>query len=335
MRLFGVVWCILLLAGSFCNAVEIASSSDVIAIKKIDGPVLDGKVNAQEWEDAALLEFNFTFANGQSYRAKVYLGHNATHFFVGAILFNVGPNPSTVPDYVVRPDGFYIYFDVDNDGELTTPEDAKGLLNFIGVYQSQVFWSQSISKDGFWDSTEYPPFVRFWHARRPEVEGKIFWTPDENAWMAHGKLHDITTHGSGSYNASFGDQHFEFYFSLNSNDTLTDGLHLKTGEAITMGFALEYYRQGYELENGTVIPDLYDFWPGEGFTPNVLINASAYAKMSIDLRTIRNDFPDLRTLFFIITIIALSIILVVSFQVKSKKQHLSDPKNFKNLYTNK
>lgn len=267
-----------------------------------------------EWMNATFLDFSFTFSNGESYRANVYLGHNDTHFFVGTVLFNVGPNPSTVPDYVTRPDGFYIYFDVDNDGNLTSPEDAKGLLNFIGIYHGEIFWSQSISKDGFWEPVEYPPSVQFRHEARPEVEGKILWTSDENAWMAHGKIHNTSTHGCGGYYGGFGgDEHFEFFFSLNSNDTLSDGLHLKTGEAKTLGFALEFYRQGYELENGTIIPDLYDVWPGEGFTPNVFINASEYAKMFIDLSLPMNDLLNSRILFITITIVVLAIILAAVY----------------------
>lgn len=47
-----------------------------------------------------------------------------------------------------------------------------------------------------------------------------------------------STHGlGGCYD---GDQHFEFYFSLNSDDMLSDGLHLKTGETKTVRFALEF-----------------------------------------------------------------------------------------------
>jgi hypothetical protein len=297
--------------GNICAFFETTASSNVIEIKRINSPLFDGNVGAPEWVNAALLDFNFTFANGQSYKANVHLGHNSTHFFVGAILFDVGPNPSTVPDYVTRPDGFYIYFDIDNDGNLTSPEDAKGLLNFIGIYHGEVFWSQSISEDGFWESAEYSPSLQFRHEARPEVEGKILWTSDVNAGIAYGKAYDISTHGSGSYSASFGDQHFEFCFSLNSNDTFADGLHLKTSEAKTLGFVLEFYRQGYELENGTIVPDLYDFWPGEGFTPNVFINASEYAKMLIDLSLPTNDLLNSRILFITITVIVLAITLAV------------------------
>ncbi|MDH7607448.1 MAG: hypothetical protein QHH12_06790 [Candidatus Bathyarchaeota archaeon] len=308
--------------GNVCAAIEKAPSLDVIEIKKINSPfVWDGNVNDPEWMNATFLDFNFTFANGKSYRANVYLGHNGTHFFVGAILFNVGPNPTTVPDYVTRPDGFYIYFDVNNDGKLTPPEDAKGLLNFIGVYHGQTFWSSSISKDGFWDSEKDPLAVQFWHERRPEVEGEILWAPDENAWPPE-KVHYSSTHGSGGYYD--GDQHFEFYFSLNSDDMLSDGLHL-TGGAKTVGFALEFYRQGYDLENGTRIPDLYDFWPGEGFTPNVFVNPSEYAKMFINLKTqTNNPLDNLRILFITLTagtILILIIFGTISRKIKTKSCH--------------
>lgn len=314
VRLLLVVICCLSLVIGNCCHVTLEASPVVIEIKKINSPfVWDGNVNDPEWMNATFLDFNFTFANGKSYRANVYLGHNGTHFFVGAILFNVGPNPTTVPDYVTRPDGFYIYFDVNNDGKLTTPEDAKGLLNFIRVYYGRTYWSSSIPTDDFWDSESNPVSVQFWHKRRPEVEGEIRWEPDENAWLP-GKIHYASTEGAGGYYD--GDQHFEFYFSLNSEDTLSDGLHLTSG-AKTMGFALEFYRQGCELENGIMNPDLYDFWPGEGFTPNVFINASEYAKMFIDLGTQTSNSPDLRVLFVIV--MAVTILILIVFDIISRK----------------
>ena len=306
MRLLGVVWCALLLTGGFCSVAEPSGSKDAILIKKIDNPIFNGKVDDPEWASATLLDFNFTFANGESHRANVYLGHNGTHFFVGAVLFNVGPNPFTVPDKVVYPDGFFIYFDVDNDGELTQPEDAKGLLNNIGVYHGQVYWAMALPTDRFWESVEYPPSVRNWHERRPEVDGKIMWTADENIAASN-----ISTHGRGYYEDGFsGDEHFEFFFPLSNKDTLSDGFQVKTGEAKTMGFALEFYRQGYDLENGTRIPDLYDFWPGNDFTPNVFINASDYAKLLIKVETAESITFDLRTLFIAAIIITILIILV-------------------------
>jgi hypothetical protein len=314
-----VVICYLSLLMRNCCAVAEKPSLDVIEIKKINSPfVWDGNVNDPEWVNATFLDFNFTFANGKSYRANVYLGHNGTHFFVGAILFNVGPNPVTIPDYVVRPDGFYIYFDVNNDGKLTMPEDAKGLLNFIGVYHGRTYWSSSIPKDGFWDSKSNVVDLEFWRKRRPEVEGEIRWEPDENAWPPE-KVHYTSTHGRGGYYD--GDQHFEFYFPLNSDDMLTDGLHL-TGGAKTLGFALEFYRQGCDLENGTRVPDLYDFWPGEGFTPNVFINASQYAKIFIDIGTQTSNPPYSMILFVALTVVTILIIFgIISRKIKTKFCH--------------
>ncbi|MEM3874871.1 MAG: hypothetical protein QXU45_07055 [Candidatus Bathyarchaeia archaeon] len=231
-------------------------------------------------------------------------------------MFNVGPNPYTVPDYVTRPDGFYIYFDVDCDGKLSTPEDAKGLLNFIGIYHGKTFWSQSISKDGFWPPTAYQ--ASKWKEARPEMEVECLWDDDVNAGVYYKKPYDISTHGSGGYYN--GDQHFEFCFPLNSNDTFADGLHLKTGETKIMGFALEFYRQGYYLENGTYIPDLYDYWPGEGFTPNVIANASEYAKMSIDLSTPNNRLSSQLLLAILaITLLTATTALSIKF-IKAKRR---------------
>lgn len=318
-KLSVIILCSLLLIENAHTQIKIAASSDALEIKKINTPVFDGKLNDQEWINATLLDFNFTFKNGESHRAKVCLGHNTTHFFVGAILFNVGPNPYTVPDKVTRPDGFFIYFDVDNDGELTSPEDGKGLLNFIGIYHEQIFWSQSISKDYFWDPTEYPSALQSWREARPEIEGKILWDDDINAGVYYGESYDVSTHGIGSYSDGLiGDEHFEFCFSLNSNDTFADRIHLKTGEVKILGFALEFYRQGYYLENSTRVPDLYDFWPSEGFTPNVMINASEYAKMSIDLRT-QNSSLDLRIILTVIATVLIFVILTVIFYVKFKR----------------
>jgi hypothetical protein len=87
-----------------------------------------------------------------------------------------------------------------------------------------------------------------------------------------------------------------------------------------MGFALEFYRQGYYLENGTAIPDLYDLWPGEGFTPNVLIDASQYAQMHIDLGKPNNSQNVIRWLP-VVAIIAIAIIsaIIFIFLKKAKK----------------
>ncbi len=258
-----------------------STPNNVILIKEIDELILDGKVDDSAWADATLLDFNFTFANGQDHRANVHLAHNSTHFFVGAILFHVGPNPFSVPDEMVLPDGFLIYFDVFNDGRLESPEDAKGLLNFIGMRHGQTYLAFSLKLDWFWDSVEYPPSLQDWHDRRPDVSNKILWTPDDNI-----ETSDVSTRGVGFYdNGSTGDQHFEFCFPLSNSDKVTDGLQVAEGETRPIGFALEFNRQGYEPDEGVRIPDLYDFWPGTGFTPDVGITPSDYARLSFSSET--------------------------------------------------
>jgi hypothetical protein len=304
--------------GNFCMPVGTSTFSEVIEIKKVSGITCDGNVNDPEWMNATLLNFNFSFVNGQSYRATVFLGHNGTHFFVGVYVFHVGPNPFSVPDKVTRPDGFFIYFDVSDDGKLAAPEDAKGLLNFLVMYHGQIFGTDSTNADDFWEPMEDPETIKYWRERRPEINEPVLWSPDENAGE------NVEVFGHGEYTNL--DETFEFCFPLNSNDTLADGLHIKTGEAKTMGFALEFYRQGYYLENGTAIPDLYDLWPGEGFTPNVLIDASQYAQMHIDLGKPNNSQNVIRWLpvVAIITIAVISAMIFI-FLKKAKKSKSERP----------
>jgi hypothetical protein len=308
------------MTGNVCIVIKVSSSLNVIEVQRVKAPVLDGKIEDLEWMNATFLDFNFTFANGESHRANVYLGHNDTHFFVGAIIFNVGPNPFSVPDKVTRPDGFFIYFDVDNDRKLTSPEDAKGLLNFLVMYHGQIFGTDSINEDGFWKPMEDPDTIKYWRERRPEINEPVLWSPDENV----GGNADVFGHGEYTNL----DETFEFCFPLNSNDTLADGLHIKTGEAKTMGFALAFHRQGYYLENGTAIPDLYDLWPGEGFTPNVLVNASQYAHMHIDLGK-PNNFQNVIRWLPVVAIIAMAIAVIFIF----KKQKTNSERNKNSLET--
>jgi len=309
MRLLIIAWCVFLTLS--CSIFR-AAYGDEILIRRFSGAVLDGRVDNQEWADATLLNNNFTFVNGQTYRAKVYLGHNGTHFFVGAIIYDVGPNPFSIPDKVTRPDGFIIYFDVDNDEKLTAPEDAKGLLNFLVMYHGQMFGTDSINVDDFWEPTEDVDIIKSWRERRPEINGNVLWSPDENAGG------NAEVFGQGEYinlDDDNLDETFEFCFPLGSNDTVADGLHIKTDEAKTMGFALEFYRQGCYLENGTAVPDLYDLWPGDGFTPNVLINASQYAQLYIDTRKSNNSQNVIRWLL-VVSIIAIAVIAVMILHFK-------------------
>jgi hypothetical protein len=139
-----------LIIGHICTCLAGPSSSDAIKINWIESPKLFSDVTEPEWVNATFLDINFTFSNGQSYNARVYLGHNGSNFFVGAIIYGAGPNPYTVPDYVTRPDGFHIYFDVNNDENLTSPEAGRGILNFIGAYQGNISWDNSLSRDHFW-----------------------------------------------------------------------------------------------------------------------------------------------------------------------------------------
>jgi len=276
-------------------------------------PVFDGIVKEDEWVDAAKLEFNFTFATGESHKADVYLVRNDSHFFAGVIIRDLGPNPFTVPDKAVFPDGFEIYFEVDNDGKLTQPEDGKGQLNFIGFRNGSVYFDTAISKDSFWESPPYPGTVSSWQLHRPEINGEVSWTSDENV-----KASDISVHPSGYYSGGIsGDEHFEFTFPLTSNDTVADGFQVSEGESKIMGFALEFYRQTYSYENGTEGQDLYDYWPGEGFTPNVIINPSEWAKLSIGLGTATNNFLDPRIILTIVAIII--IILIISMWIAKHK----------------
>ena len=276
----------------------------------------------QEWINATFLDVNFTFSNGKSYNAHVYLGHNETHLFVGAIIFKAGPNPYTVPDYVTRPDGFQIYFDVNNDANLAAPEAGRGLLNFIDIYQGNISWDDSVSKDYFWAPTYDPDQTKYWHESRPEIEGEYRWYDVANAGNLYNKPYNISSLGRGSYHGGFndGDEHFEFCFPLNSEITFSNRLQLKAGETKTMGFCLEFYRQGFYFENGTRVPDLYDYWPGEGFTPNVVTNASQYAKMTVDLSLASNASPNSTILVVATTIAVLTIVLIVFWRKTTRRR---------------
>ncbi len=303
MKLLNIFFCGLLLITSSSLIFRTSAPNHVTLIKEINAPVLDGRVDDSAWLNATLLDLNFTFINGQNHRANVHLGHNGTHFFVGAIIFLVGPNPFSVAEEMVLPDGFLIYFDVQNDGKLSPPEDAKGLLNFVGVRHSQIYLSMSLSLDWFWDSAEDLPFLQNWGERRPSVSNSVLWTPDENIAASN-----ISTCGMGYYSGGLtGDQHFEFCFPLSNNDKIADGLQVATGETRTMGVALEFFRQGYEPEDGVRIPDLYDFWPGDGFTPNVSTTPSEYARVLLNYE---GQFGSLNFgILFIVVVIAVSIIL--------------------------
>jgi hypothetical protein len=281
---------------------------------------MDGFFENPQWANATFLDFNFTFVNEESYKANVYLGHNATHFFVGAKIFAVGPNPFSVPNRVIRPDGFIINFDVDNDEKLTCPEDRKGLISFTGIYDGRIYWSSSTVFDEFWDTLGYPN-TEYWRNRRPETMGDIEWTDDRSMYITYHKTYDVSTHGCGNYSGGIkGDEYFEFCFPLVTNDTLADGLQLKFSQTYTLGFALEFYRQAYDLENGTRVPDLYDYWPGEGFSPELINNASKYAKMLIDLRQGISPLPWIVS-GSIIAIVALTAVLAI--YVSRRKRHIS------------
>ena len=312
-RLSVAILCFALILGNVCAVVGVAYSSNAVRIKGIDSPPLDGNVDEQDWVNATFLDVNFTFSNGKSYEAHTFLGHNNTHFLVGVIIFKVGPNPSTVPDYATRPDGFGIYFDVDNDGNLTTPEAGRGLLNFIDIYHDKIFYGSSICKNYFWTPPGEYYNERYWRESRPEIEGEHRWDCVVNAGVYYHEAYEISTRGRGGYYGGLesGDEHFEFCFPLDSNETFSNGLHLETGEARTMGFCLAFYRQGYYLENDTRVPDVYDYWPGDGFTPNVIINASEYAKMTIDLGFSTNDSLNSAILLVAVTITVLVIVLLV------------------------
>lgn len=308
---FLTVILLILMISCSCFDSKVFPYTNIITVRKIRSPIFDGVINNSEWINATFLGFNFTFANGRSYKVNVYLGHNDTHFFVGAIIFDVGFNPFSVPDKVTRPDGFFIYFDADNDGKLNSIEDRKGLLNFLVMYQGKIYGTDSINEDGFWKLTENADTIKFWRERRPEINGNVLWASDEKAEVSgHGEYIDLNK------NINL-DETFEFCFPLDSNDTIADGLHIKTGEIKTVGFALEFYRQGCYLENGTAIPDLYDLWPGEGFTPNVLINASQYAKMCIDLKKPNNSQNTI--LWPLIVIISITVILAIIAFIFSKE----------------
>ena len=314
-----------LIIGHICTCLAAPYSSDAIKINWIESPKLFSDVTEPEWVNATFLDINFTFSNGQSYNARVYLGHNGSNFFVGAIIYGAGPNPYTVPDYVTRPDGFHIYFDVNNDENLTSPEAGRGILNFIGVYQGNISWHETLSRDHFWTPTYDIQQERYWRESRPEIEGELRWDDVVNAGMRYNEPYNTSTLGWGSYHGGLvgGDEHFEFTFPLDSNITFSNGLQLKTGETKTIGFCLEFYRQGYYFENGTRIPDLYDYWPGEGFTPNVVINASQYAKMRLDLSLTTNGSPNATIVFVATTITVLAIILVVFRKKLRKRQDIT------------
>jgi len=307
-RLLSATFCFFLAVSNIYAATIVFPSLDVIEVRRINSPLWDGVIDNLEWLNATFLKINFTFANGESYRASVYLGHNDTHFFVGAIIFDVGPNPFSVPEVATRPDGFFIYFDVNNDGELTAPEDAKGLLNFLVMYQNQIFGTDSINEDGFWKAVEDADTIKFWRERRPEINQPVLWSSDGKA--------DITGHGEyiNLNDNSLLDETFEFCFPLDPNDTFTDGLHIKIGEVKTIGCALAFYRQGCYFENGTATADLYDLWPGDGFTPNVLINASQYAKIKISLEQTKSLKNNDLWLVPIMTI-GIIVIFVVAFNL--------------------
>lgn len=305
------VLCFILLAVNVYN-IGISVSNPLIVPEKIVSPSFDGHVEEKEWIGAVKLEFNFTFSNGESHKAEVYLARNASHFFVGAVIHSLGPNPFTITNKVTFPDGFNIYFDVDNDGNLTQPEDSKGLVNFISFDNGTVYFDGSFSADSFWNYAS--ALADGWQKRRPETNGKVLWTPDENVAES-----DVSTYGSGYYSGGMsGDEHFEFTFPLHNNDVIADGFQVKAGESKIMGFALEFYRQTYSYENGTEGQDLYDYFPGEGFTPDVIINPSQWAKLSVNLGSPTTSVPDLRILPIAIIIIAI-ILVVLTWKLTKHK----------------
>jgi len=75
-----ILCCLFLMTGNVCIVIKVSSSLNVIEVQRVKAPVLDGKIEDLEWMNATFLDFNFTFANGESHRANVYLGHTTLTF---------------------------------------------------------------------------------------------------------------------------------------------------------------------------------------------------------------------------------------------------------------
>ena len=259
-----------------------------IFVNAMDPPSFDGILKADEWKKATHLTINFTFENGETHRADIYLGHDDEAFFVGAIIWNVGPNPYSVPDGWWYPDVLVLFFDTDNDGNLTTPEDGKAAYIVIGIEKGREEIRDAWVGDWYWNSSDYYAKL-MWKRSRPNLNTEAYWNNDDTDGGDHHSISNVVfkyfNNSIVGYNPLDGTQYFEFGFELDpKEDTSHDGLHVKPGELKVVGLCIEYYRQLGFNDTTPVGPDIYDDWPGEGYTPDVFVNATKYAKIVIDLR---------------------------------------------------
>jgi len=249
------------------------------AVPRMTEPVFDGEIGAG-WHSAQELNVSFWISvrNSSAYQeiqGKIMLGHNQASLFVRSVLFSVGLNPYTgwQPDgvHAIIPDVVRLMFDVPNDVRLTFPEDGKtwycALTNSGGDYSVL---------DGWWGDLYYGQEST---AGRAGWDFTSKWALDDSNSTGNGTVFDpVNGHFMISTNAQ-GDEITEISIPLQSNDTY-DGLNLEKGKVHYLGLCAEFVRQG----DGYDGKDLFDDWPGEGFTPQTCMNPLEFARLMIDLR---------------------------------------------------
>jgi hypothetical protein len=292
---------------SFLISVPTKVPSDAILLNAMDAPSFDGVLETDEWKKATHLTINFTFENGETHPADIYLGHDNEAFFVGAAVWQVGPNPYSFPDGWWFPDALVLYFDTDNDGKLTTPEDAKVAFVVIGIENNSELLKDAWVSDWYWNNSLSSKKIE-WAERRPSLNAEVYWGSEEEASSLDNIIFKYFHNSIAGYDPLDGTEYFEFGFELNPQDIMHDGLHIKPGELKVVGLTIEYYRQRGFNDTVPLGPEIWDDWPGDGYTPDVFVNATKYAKMAIDLRK--------SPLFFLETeqFICLPLISVSSFK---------------------
>lgn len=263
---------------------------DAIIVNTMNAPSFDGILEKDEWQKATHLTVNFTFENGETHPADIYLGHDNEALFVGAIVWHVGPNPYSFPDGWWFPDALVLYFDTDNDGKLTTPEDAKSALIVIGIENNREMIKDAWVLDWYWNDSRLSTAIH-WFEKRPSLSTEAYWVLDDDRSSIVNIILKYLNNSIVGYNPLDGTQYFEFGFELNPQDITQDGLHVKPGELKVIGLAIEYYRQRGFNDTTPLGPEIYDDWPGDGYTPDVFANATKYAKIAIDLRKHASIFP--------------------------------------------
>ncbi len=246
-------------------------------------PSIDVVKSLRSWNiDAvmtAALKLNITFNiaiprfnQTRMVPSTIYLGHDKNYLYVGGRFVGMGQNPASTSSTVLY-SYLNVYFDVDNDGVLTSPESGSSLEVGVGPevalrnetdsWRSYLIWSYD---DLVWSRSTVRPGQDVW------LTGEKYYSPTAQPSFALGEMDTLYDQSTETLMVLFS------RFLSRPALSEIDALQMKFGERWVMGFLIEL---GYNTWYGTYT-DFVDGWPQKIY-PYLSSDSSWWPKLVIDL----------------------------------------------------